>query len=39
VAERLLRDRAHFTPAYNRDQRVPVWIQIPVEFSSFATAH
>src|SRR5690606_19222752 len=36
VAERILRDRAHFTPAYNRDQRVPVWIQIPVEVSATA---
>lgn len=34
VAEGLLRERARFTPAYNRDQRVPVWIQIPIEFST-----
>jgi TonB family protein len=34
VAERLLRESARFTPAYNRDQRVPVWIQIPIEFIS-----
>ena len=34
VAEGLLRDEARFTPAYNRDERVPVWIQIPVEFAT-----
>lgn len=34
VAQGLLRDRARFSPAYNRDQRVPVWIQIPVDFET-----
>lgn len=27
-------ERMEFTPAYNRDQRVPVWIAIPIRFES-----
>lgn len=34
VAEELMRDVAEFSPALNRDQRVPVWIQIPVTFQT-----
>jgi TonB family protein len=26
-------DRFEFSPAFNRDQRVPVWIQIPITFT------
>jgi TonB family protein len=32
VAQAVMRETARFTPALNRDQRVPVWIQIPVTF-------
>jgi periplasmic protein TonB len=34
VAESLMRDVARYTPAMNRDQRVPVWIQQPVTFEA-----
>jgi TonB family protein len=34
VAESVMRDVAQFSPALNRDQRVPVWIQIPVTFQT-----
>ena len=34
VAEQVMREVAQFTPALNRDQRVPVWIQIPVTFQT-----
>jgi TonB family protein len=33
IAENVVRQVARFSPAYNRDQRVPVWIQIPVTFN------
>jgi protein TonB len=32
VAEEVMREVARFRPALNRDQRVPVWVQIPVTF-------
>lgn len=32
VAEQVIRETAQFSPAMNRDQRVPVWIQLPVTF-------
>jgi TonB family protein len=34
VAQAVMRETARFTPALNRDQRVPVWIQIPVTFQT-----
>lgn len=34
VAETVMREVARFSPALNRDQSVPVWIQIPVTFQS-----
>jgi TonB family protein len=34
VARGLMLEVAQFSPAYNRDQRVPVWIQIPVTFQA-----
>lgn len=34
VAERVMREAAHFSPAYNRDMKVPVWIQMPVTFEA-----
>lgn len=34
VAESVMRQVAQFSPALNRDQRVPVWIQIPVTFQT-----
>ncbi|MEX2584337.1 MAG: TonB family protein [Gemmatimonadota bacterium] len=34
VAETVVREVARFTPALNRDERVPVWIQIPVVFQA-----
>jgi periplasmic protein TonB len=34
VAEQLMREVAQFTPALNRDQRVPVWVQLPVTFTT-----
>ena len=34
VAERVMREAANFSPAYNRDTKVPVWIQMPVEFEA-----
>jgi TonB family protein len=34
VAESVMREVAQFSPALNRDQRVPVWIQIPVTFQT-----
>jgi TonB family protein len=34
VAEDVMREVAQFSPALNRDQRVPVWIQIPVTFQT-----
>jgi len=34
VAETVMRQVAQFSPALNRDQRVPVWIQIPVTFQT-----
>lgn len=33
AAERVMREVARFTPALNRDQRVAVWVQIPVSFN------
>lgn len=36
VAQGILRDYARFSPAYNRDERVPVWIQMPVDFEARA---
>jgi periplasmic protein TonB len=38
AAELAIRSTARFSPAYNRDQRVPVWIQLPVTFRSVASA-
>jgi TonB family protein len=32
VARDMMHEIAQFSPAYNRDQRVPVWIQMPVTF-------
>lgn len=32
AAERVMRETAEFSPALNRDQRVPVWIALPVTF-------
>ena len=34
VAERVMSEAARFSPAYNRDTRVPVWIQMPVTFEA-----
>ena len=34
VAERVMREAAAFSPAFNRDMKVPVWIQMPVEFEA-----
>lgn len=34
VAQQVMYDDAEFTPAYNRDLRVPVWIQMPVTFEA-----
>lgn len=34
VAESLVLEVARFSPALNRDQRVPVWIQIPITFQT-----
>ncbi|HUE95005.1 MAG TPA: energy transducer TonB [Longimicrobiaceae bacterium] len=34
VAERVVREAAKFSPAYNRDVKVPVWIQMPVTFEA-----
>lgn len=34
VALAVMREIAQFTPARNRDQAVPVWIQLPVTFST-----
>jgi TonB family protein len=34
VAETVMREVAQFTPARNRDQAVPVWIQLPVTFQT-----
>ncbi|MQA89753.1 MAG: TonB family protein [Gemmatimonas sp.] len=34
VAESVMREVAEFSPALNRDQQVPVWIQIPVTFQT-----
>lgn len=34
IAQDVMREFARFSPAYNRDQRVPVWIQIPVSFTA-----
>jgi len=34
VAEDVMKEVAQFSPALNRDQRVPVWIQIPVTFQT-----
>lgn len=34
VAEQVVRVAARFSPAFNRDMRVPVWIQIPVGFEA-----
>lgn len=33
LAEELIRSVAQFSPAMNRDQPVPVWIQIPITFA------
>ena len=33
-AARAVMTEARFTPALNRDQRVPVWIQLPVTFQT-----
>jgi TonB family protein len=32
VAEAVIRETAQFSPAMNRDQRVPVWTQLPITF-------
>lgn len=32
VAESVIRETAQFSPAMNRDQRVPVWTQLPITF-------
>lgn len=32
LAERLMNEVARFSPAQNRDQNVPVWVQLPVTF-------
>jgi TonB family protein len=37
AAQVAVRSTARFSPAYNRDQRVPVWIQLPITFKSVAT--
>jgi periplasmic protein TonB len=34
VAESLMREVAQFNPAMNRDQRVPVWVQLGVTFTT-----
>lgn len=34
LAQDLMRETARFSPALNRDQRVPVWIQLPVTFQT-----
>lgn len=34
VAQQVMLSTARFSPAVNRDQRVPVWIQIPVTFQT-----
>lgn len=34
AAERVMREVARFSPALNRDQRVAVWVQVPVTFAS-----
>jgi protein TonB len=34
LAQKLMRETARFSPALNRDQRVPVWIQLPVTFQA-----
>lgn len=34
VAEELMRNVAQFSPARNRDQAVPVWVQLPVTFQT-----
>ena len=34
TAEELMREVAQFSPALNRDQRVPVWVQLPVTFTT-----
>jgi TonB family protein len=34
AAEKVLRESATFSPALNRDQRVPVWIALPVTFQT-----
>jgi TonB family protein len=34
VAQEVMRSTARFSPALNRDQRVPVWIQMPVTFQT-----
>jgi periplasmic protein TonB len=35
LAQSVLRETARFSPAYNRDTRVRVWIQIPISFQTF----
>jgi TonB family protein len=34
LAQELMREAARFSPALNRDQKVPVWIQMPVTFQT-----
>lgn len=34
IAEDLMREVAQFSPALNREQRVPVWVQLPVTFQT-----
>lgn len=34
AAERVMRETAKFSPALNREQRVPVWIALPVTFQT-----
>lgn len=34
LAQQVLREAGQFSPAYNRDQRVRVWIQIPLTFQT-----
>lgn len=34
AAERVMRETAKFSPALNRDQKVPVWVALPVTFQT-----
>jgi protein TonB len=37
AAERVVRESARFSPALNREQKVPVWIALPVTFQTSMT--